>query len=515
MMLTRRALLGAAGAGAMLMGLPRAKAAADTPKKGGVLRCATSEEPFAPAFDAHKTISLLTTRIAYLAYNGLVNVNAKREIEPDLAESWEQPDPLTYIFKLRKGVVFHDGSEFDADAVKFNLERILNPETASPKRADFAAIKTIDVVDKYTIKLHLDQPFAPMLSNLRRSYFAVISPKAVKEQMAQDPLKGSIGTGPFKFVSYTRGDKVVLERFDKYFGKAAWLDGIEIRIMPEQSTQFAALQTGGLDYMIQTNPTYAEQMKHNPDMQVLSSPSSIWDFLAFNVTKAPFTDKRVRQAFSMALDREAMAKGIYRGYATAAQGALSPAFSSYFKDNGDIPYQKYDPDRAKALLKEADFPFQTELRFDTFSERPWGQIGDAIADQIGALGVKLHIEKPDFNTFAKYFYGTKDYWFGNSSWTGGGVDPDALMYKEFVTGESYNVNNYTNPEVDTLLKAARAEVSVEKRAELYNKANRLVMEDCSVAFLVYPQLVEGMRANVHGYRFRDEAAGPFDECWLS
>ncbi|WP_162458189.1 ABC transporter substrate-binding protein [Mesorhizobium tianshanense] len=499
----------------MLAGLPKVRAADETPRRGGVLRAATSEEPFAPAFDVHKVDSLLTTRIGYLAYNGLVNVNERREIEPDLAESWEQPDALTYIFKLRKGVLFHDGTEFDADAVKFNLERIINPETASPKRADFAVIKTIDVVDKYTVKLHLDHPFAPLLGYMRRSYFGIMSPKAITEQMGQDPLKRSIGTGPFKFVSYTRGDKVILERFDKYFGTPAWLDGIEIRIMPEQSTQFAALQTGSLDYMIQTSPSFAEQMKYNPDLQVLSAPSTIWDFLAFNVMRAPFTDKRVRQAFSMALDREAMAKGVYRGYAKAAQGALSSGFSPYFRDNGDIPFQTYDPDRAKALLKEADFPFQSELRFDTFTERPWGQIGDAIADQISALGVKLRIEKPDFNTFAQYFYGTKEYWFGNSSMTGGGADPDELMYKQFVTGEVYNINNYTNPEVDKLLKDARTENDVEKRVDLYNKANRMLMEECCVAFLVYPDLVEGMRANVHGYRFRDESAGTFDECWLS
>jgi peptide/nickel transport system substrate-binding protein len=480
--------------------------------KGGLLRVALSEEPFAPAFDIHKISTLLSTRTAYLAYNGLVNIGESGEVVPDLAESWEISDPLTYVFKLRSGVTFHDGTTFDAESVKVNIERILDPETASPKRADFAMIETIEVVDPLTLRLKLSQAFAPLLANFRRSYFGVISPKALKEMMAADPFKASIGTGPFQFVSYTRGDKVVLKRFDKYWAGAAPLEGIEIRIMPEQSTQLAALQTGGIDYMMQTNPTFAAQIKNNPDLELLAAPSTITDFLAFNVTKAPFNDKRVRQAFSMAIDREGIARGVYRGYATAAHGAVPPAMKEFYSDNSDLPFQTYDPERAKALLKEADFPFDTELRFDTFTERPWGLVGDAIAAQVTALGVKLTIRKPDFNTFAKDFYGTKDYWFGNSSWTNGAVDPDGLMYKQFFTKESQNVGLASSPELDKLLTAARLEVDHAKRAELYNKANRLLIEECFVAFLVHPQLVEGMRASLRGYEFREPAAGSFDTC---
>lgn len=511
--LDRRQFLATSAAAAALA--PLGGAHAQQPKPGGILRMATSEEPFAPAFDLHRIRSLLTTRIGYQAYNGLVNVDASRKIEPDLAESWEQPNPTTYVFRLRKGVGFHDGTELDAEAVKVNLQRLADPNTASPKRADFAVIETIEALDKHSLRIVLKQPFAPMLSTLRRSYFSVISPKALREHVAQDPFKASVGTGPFRFVSYARGDKIVLERYKDHWRGPAHLDGIEIRIMPEQATQLAALQTGGLDYMMQTSPTFADQIRNNRDLQLLTSPATIWDYLAFNTAKAPFDDKRVRQAFSMAIDREGIAQGVYRGHAAPAQGAISPAFGAFFRDNGDIPYQKYDPERAKALLKAADFPFGTELRFDTFTERPWGLVGDAIAAQIAALGVKLKIQKPDFNTFAKYFYGTKDYWFGNSAWSAGAVDPDGLMYKQFVTGETQNLGHYANPQLDELLKQARLEQDTEKRAELYNRANRMVMEECYVAFLVHPRLVEGMRKNVQGYRFRDEGAGPFDECWLA
>jgi len=513
MKLARRTFLQAASAAGLTAAFP-GWGFAQAPVSGGVLRAAVSEEPFAPAFDLHKINTLLSMRTAYLAYNGLVNIGTNGEILPDLAESWEQPDGKTYVFKLRDKVIFHDGTSCDAAAVKFNLERIKNPETASPKRADFDGIASIEVIDPLTLKIVLKEPFTPFLSNLRRSYFGVISPKALQETMSTDPFKASVGTGPFKFVSYARGDRVVLERFAEYWAGPAHLDGIEIRIMPEQSTQLAALQTGGIDYMIQMNPTFASQIKMNPDLQLLTAPSSITDFLAFNVTKAPFNDKRVRQAFSMAIDREGIAQGVYRGLATAAHGVISPAVKAYYKDNSDLPYQNYDPERAKALLQEADFPFDAELRFDTFTERPWGLVGDAIAAQITALGVKLSIRKPDFNTFAQDFYGTKNFWFGNSSWTNGAVDPDGLMYKQFVTNESQNVGQATSPELDALLKQARFEQNQEKRAELYNQANRLLIEECFVAFLVHPQMVEGMRANVKGFEFRDEAAGSFDGCWL-
>lgn len=510
------------GAGALAVGAsgglislrgPRA-AHASEPKRGGVLRLSTSEEPFANAFDSHRIISLLTLRVGYLAYNGLVNIDSNRNVVPDLAESWEQPDSQTYIFNLRQGVKFHDGTDFSANDVKFTVERILDPDTASPYVAEFNEIDSVEVLSAYQVRVSMKRPFSPQLANFRRSIFPIISPTAIEKHMATDTLKGSIGTGPFKFVSYTRGDKVVLERNDDYWGGPAYLDGIEVHIIPEQSTALAALQTGGLDYMMQTNPEFADQIRANPDLQLLTTPSPIWDYVAYNVEREPFTDKRVRQAFSMAFDREGIAHGIYKGLAVPAHHAISPAFEAYHRENADIPYQYYDPERARSLLEEAGFDFDQTIRFDTFTERPWGLVGDACAAQLAAIGIKLEIVKPDFNTFAAYFYGTKDYWIGNSSWTGGGVDPDAMMYKQLVSGEVYNVGNYSNPEVDDLLKRARSEIDIPTRADLYNQANRICMEECPVAFLVFPNLVEGMRKDVMGYRFRDEFAGPMDECWL-
>jgi peptide/nickel transport system substrate-binding protein len=519
--LTRRNLVGLSAAsvlgvvGATVAVAPSTAAAQEEPQSGGVLLVSTSEEPFAPAFDSHVTTSLLTGRIGYLAYNGLVNVDTDRNVIPDLAESWENPDPQTYVFHLRQGVRFHDGTDFDAEAVKFNIERVLDPATASSRAADFELIDEIEVVDSHTLRLHLSAPFAPMLSNFRRSSLAIISPTAIQNlPEGDDFLNASIGTGPFKFVSYTRGDRVVLERNEEYYEGPAYLDGIEVLIIPEQSTALAGMQTGSLHYMMQTNQEFGPQIESNPDLQLLTTPSTIWDYLAFNVTREPFTDKRVRQAFSMAIDREGIAEGIYKGLALPAQGAISPAFTSFFRDNSDIPYQTYDPERAVALLEEAGYDFDQEIRFDTFTERPWGLVGDALVAQLTEIGVKLSVQKPDFNTFAAYFYDTKDYWLGNSSWTGGGVDPDSLMYKQFVTDGANNVGNASNPEVDGLLNQARIELDTETRAELYNQANRIVMEECYVAFLVHPNLTEGMRNEVHGYVFRDEYAGSFDWCWL-
>jgi peptide/nickel transport system substrate-binding protein len=513
--LSAAGVLGAVAAGMSANGWASSASAQEEPQRGGVLVVSTSEEPFAPAFDSHVTSSLLTNRIGYLAYNGLVDVDSERNVVPDLAESWENPDPQTYVFKLRQGVKFHDGSEFNAEAVKFNIERVLNPETASYRAADFALIDKIEATDPHTLTIHLTEPFAPMLSNFRRSNLAILSPTAIQSLGGGDFLTASIGTGPFKFVSYSRGDRVVLTRNDEYYAGPAYLDGIEIRIVPEQSTALAALQTGALHYMMQTNQEFGPQIESNPDLQLLTTPSTIWDFLAFNCAREPFTDKRVRQAFSMAIDREGIAEGIYKGLALPAQGAISPAFGSYYKDNSDIPFQTYDPERAKALLTEAGFDFNQEIRFDTFTERPWGLVGDALVEQLTDIGIKLSVVKPDFNTFAATFYTTKEYWLGNSSWTGGGVDPDAVIYKQFVTGGSQNLVNASNPALDELLNKARVELDQAIRADLYNQANRIVMEECYVAFLVYPNLTEGMRKEVNGYVFRDENAGSFDMCWLS
>ncbi len=260
-MVLRRSLLKAAGLGSLLAVFPRLALAQVS---GGVLRVCVSEEPSAPAYDAHKFNSLLTLRTAYLAYNGLVDIAPGGGLAPDLATSWEQIDGTTYVFHLREGVLFHDGTPFDAEAVKINLERLIDPETASPLRADFTMISGIEVVDPLTVRITLSQPFTPFVSNLRRSNCAIISPKALAETIDIDPFAGSIGTGPFKFVSYARGDRVVLERFSEYWGGPAPLDGVEVRIMPEQSTQLSALETGDIDYIMQTNPAYADQITSNP-----------------------------------------------------------------------------------------------------------------------------------------------------------------------------------------------------------------------------------------------------------
>jgi peptide/nickel transport system substrate-binding protein len=511
--------LGSVAVAETLLGRAVANAAtgAAKPKRGGTLVVATSEEPFAGAFDLQKAAgtSLLTSRIGYLAFNGLVNVDANRKVVPDLATSWEIPNPLTYVFNLRKGVTFHDGTPFNAAAVKYNIQRILDKKTASGKAADFSAIARIDTPSSHQIRLHLKHPYAPLLGSFRRSYFGIMSPTALKTYGDTNPFKASVGTGPFQFVSYAKGDRVVLKRFDNYYKHGMpYLDGIQIRIIPEQSTALAALQSGGIDYLMQTNQQFKPQIQGNPNLKLMTQKSTIWDFLAFNVTRKPFDDKRVRQAFSMALDREGIVKSIYQGLATPAQGAISPAFKAYYKDNSSIPFQKLNTDRAKSLLASSSYDKASTLRFDTFSERPWGLEGDVIAQAITSLGVKLNEVKPDFNTFAAYFYTTHQYWFGNSSWTGGGVDPDALMYKQFVTGGSYNVGLYSNPKVDRLLNQARKTLNTHTRAELYQEANKIVMEDCPVAFLAYPDLAEGMHKDVMGYVFRDEFAGSFDECWL-
>lgn len=495
---------------------PGAPTQAGTPKRGGVLIVGTSEEPFANAFDMVRGgLSVLTSRVAYLAFNGLVDVDGDRNVIPDLAESWEIPDPQTYIFNLKQGVKFHDGTDFDAEAVRFNILRVLDPEIQSDRAPDFEAVESVDVLSAHQVRVNLSRPFAPMLGKFRRSFLNILSPTAVEQYDPEDSFRASVGTGPFKFVSLRRGDRVVLERFDEYSKDGLpYLDGIEVRIIPEQSTQLAAMQSGDIHYMMQTNPEFGPQIENHPDLQLLSHPSPIWDYLIFNVTREPFDDVGVRRAFSMAVERDGILNGIYQGLGTVAQGAIGPVFQDYYRDNSDVAYQSYDPDAARSLLSDRQFDFDRVLRYDTFSERPWGLVGDAVAAALTEIGVQLDIVKPDFNTFAEYFFGTKDYWIANNTWTIGGVDPDDMIYKQFLTGHGFNLGLYSNPQVDRLLEQAREELDTARRADIYNEANRIVMDECPVGFLVHPHLVEGMRKEVQGYVFRDEFAGSYDECWL-
>jgi ABC-type transport system substrate-binding protein len=501
--------------GAASPGGSPAASEAGTPKRGGTLRVAMQMEPSQPAFDLHEGgLDVPTTRLSYAVYEGLIDVDADRNLIPNLAESWEIPDPTTYLFNIRSGVKFQDGTALDAEAVKFNIDRIRSPESKGDRRADFAPVTSVDVVGPMQVRVKIDAPNVPLLGFFRRSHLPIMSPTAINNN-PDDPFKRSIGTGPFQFESYTRGDRIVMRRFDDHWGEKAYLDAVEMLIIPEQSTALAGLQAGTLDYIMQTNPGFAKTIEADPNLKVLRHASPIWDYIAFNCTRAPFDDVRVRQAFSMAIDRAGIANAIYSGYATPGNSAISPAFPDYFSENADIKAQTYDPTAAKALLESINFDFGKELVFDIPSYPPWGNEAQAIIANLTAIGINVKAAPSEFASHAERIYGpTHDFLSYTAAWTGGGVDPDALTYKIFLTGGPYNISQYSNKEVDALLAETREEFDVEKRAELFQTMNRIVMEECPVAFTVWPDLVEGMRKEVMNYQFHDEYAGGFDRCWL-
>jgi peptide/nickel transport system substrate-binding protein len=493
---------------------PSGQGATTTPKRGGVLHAAIPEEPFRNAYDmARVGSSTGTERVAYLAYSGLVKVDASGKIVGELAQTIENPTPTRYVFDLRQGVTFHDGTKLDANAVKATFDRIQDPKTKSPRR--LALIESVNVLGPYQLEIRLIQPYAAFLGQLRRNKVPIQSPTAVEKYAASDPFKASVGTGGYKFVSYRKGDGVQLERFDDYFGQTNYFDQIAIKIIPSQPTALQALMAGEMDF-IRIAPESVAAIKGNPRVRFDAADDTFVDYLSFNQKVAPFDKLEVRQAFSQAIDRAGLVNAIYHGLAEPGHGPLASGFGPYFAALDDVAAQKYDLAAAKASLRAGGYDTSSTIRFDSFTDAPFDREADVIQQALVAIGVKSELRKADFTTFATLFYDQRNYTIGNSQWNGS-IDPDEVLTKLFgpEDGTTSNSTSAVDPEMAKLIAAGRATTDPAKRADIYHEAGRRAAEQAYYAFICYPKVLAGLSTKVQGYHSRIGGGWPIDECWFA
>jgi peptide/nickel transport system substrate-binding protein len=491
-----------------------AGAASGKPKRGGVLHAAIPEEPFPNAYDmARVGSSTGTERVAYLAYSGLVKVDPTGKIVGELAQNIDTPSATRYVFDLRQGVTFHDGTKLDAAAVKANFDRIQDPKTKSPRRS--ALIESVNVLGPYQLEIRLAQPYAAFLGQLRRNKMPIQSPTAVEKYAASDPFKASVGTGGYKFVSYRKGDGVTLDRFDGYFGDTNYFDQIVIKIIPSQPTAVQALMAGEMDF-IRIAPESVAAIKGNPQVRLDAANDTFVDYLSFNQKVAPFDKLEVRQAFSQAIDRAGLVNAIYTGLAEPGHGPLASGFGSYYEALDDVAAQKYDLTAAKASLQAGGYDTGSTIRFDTFTDAPFDKEADVIQQALVAIGVKSELRKQDFTSFATLFYDQRNYTIGNSQWNGS-VDPDEVLTNLYgpEDGTTSNSTSAVDPEMTKLIAAGRTELDPAKRAEIYHQAGRRAAEQAHYAFICYPKVLAGLSTKVQGYQSRIGGGWPIDECWFA
>ncbi len=414
--------------------------------------------------------------------------------EPGLATSWTiSPDGLTYTFTLRRGVKFHDGTPFNADAVKFTYDRLLDPKHPYANTGPFpfasfyyGAIKQVTVVDPSTVRFTLKKPFSPLLNNLTLNTGRIVSPAAVKKWGKEFPSH-PVGTGPFKFVSWQKNVRIVLEANPGYWDGAPKLDRLIFRPLVEEQTRVTELMSGGVDFIVDVPPDNVDQVKKDARFTYYEQPGPhIW-WVTLNTQKKPFSDVRVRRAANHAVNRSAIAKDILKGTGTVALGPIPPAITWAFTDQ--VTKYPYDPDKAKKLLTEAGYPNGFSAVF-WIPESGSGMqspktMAQAIQADLAAVGIKVSIQTYEWGAYLnKYSKGFgQDADMGAMSFMLDPGDPAPMLSLVIDGHGGFNGGAYKNAEVDRLLDEATRVVDLKKRGELYRRAAKIIVDDAPWIFI--------------------------------
>ena len=487
---TRRSLLAAAGAGAIALGLALPVQGQTPP---GVLVVGQIAEP--KALDPAAVTAVNDFRILMNVYDGLVRYKSGTlEVEPALAQSWDiSEDGTEYTFTLREGVKFHDGSDFTADVVKFNFDRMLKDDHPYhdtgpfPLSFFFSAVENVEAIDPQTVKFTLNAPYAPFLSNLAYPTGLIVSQAGVEQHGAEFGRNPS-GTGPFKFAEWRSNEAVVVEKNPDYWGGAPSLDAVVYRPITDANTRTAEMLAGGIDLMVEVPPVALSQFQSDAYKVSEQAGPHVW-FLILNAKEGPFANKLVRQAANYAVNKEALVNDVLEGTAEVAAGPTPPAFAWAYNESL-APYP-YDPEKAKALLAEAGM----ENPAVTFYVTEGGSgmldpiaMGTAIQADLQAVGFDVKIETYEWNTFLGNvnpgLEGKAD--MAEMAWMTN--DPDTLPFLALRTEAwpdkgGFNSGYYSNPKVDELLEAARTSTDQAERARLYKEMQVIVQDDAPWVFV--------------------------------
>ena len=492
-----------------------AQAAGGTVKKGGTLKAGLDGDIL--TFDPLTSGAYADREVYYNIYDTLVAFDPNLKIIPALAEKWETPDPKTYIFHIRQGVKFHDGTDLNADAVKFNIDRYLTDKT-SRRKAEIDTITSVDVMDPYTVKFNLKAAFAPLLATLADRAGMILSPKVIQalgpDALAAKPI--GAGSGPFKFVEAVKDDHIGLERNANYWKKDAsgnqlpYLDKLTYRPILDATVLLANLKTGDLDASYSIAAKDVAGVKSGSELMLKDVAGLGFNAISFNVMKEPFTKKELRQAVAEVLDRDQINKTVYFGVNQIAQGPIPPSSWAY-----DANYKPYGANIAKAkeYLKAAGMPdgFTFEMKISSGSPTTT-QLSQLIKDQMAKAGITMNIVQQertktstdqDSGNFQTLLFG----WSGRP-------DPDGNLYNIFHSGGGLNYGKYSLPQVDDVLEKARATSDQAQRKDLYQQAQKLLVDDGAMAFYAFLPAYLVMQPKVQGMQLYPDFMMRFEGAWL-
>lgn len=478
------------------------------PPAEAVLIAAQGSEP--DQLDPHMTSAYASFQVLENVYDTLVQPGADLSMEPALAESWViSDDNLTWTFTLRDGVKFHNGRDLVAQDVVYSFERII-AEGLNGWR--FGAVETITAPDDSTVVITLTQPSPNLLVSIAGFKGMAIIP----EEIVTDGTIGTnpVGSGPFRFVSQSPDEGIILEKNPDYWRASEGLpklDGIQFVQIPDASTKLTALRTGEVHWIDAVPPQDIESLSAEDGITVGRVPGGDYHYFALNQNRTPFGDVRVRQAIAMAINRDEIALAAQFGAATANQTAIPASNAAWYFDYA--PFASADVAGAQALLDEAGVS-NLEIEFLVTSDFPETVVeAEVIAAELAALGITVTINDVDFSTWLD-LEGSGEFDAFMLSWIGN-IDPDDFYYAQHYSTGGFNFQGYSNAEVDQLLDDARVETDQAARKALYDQAAKLIVDEASYIYLYNPDNINAWRDEVGGYATRGDNAIRFVEATLN
>lgn len=486
------------------------QASAATPTKGGNLTIGVDQE--AVGLDPNLVTAFSSFARVGLMYNRLVRYDNDLDIVPDLAESWDIPDNLTYTFHLRKGIKFHDGTEMTSEDVKFTLERILDPKTGSPAASYLGPVKKIEAPSKYTVTIRLKEPMASLLSVLASDNLSIVPKHAVEKY--GNLQRVVVGTGPFKLAEHVPDNYMKLVRNPDYFKPGEpYLDSVTIKVIPEQMSLLAAVRSRNLDLAVISDGSVVVQAKRDANLAVAQVPSLNVRTFGFNVTKPPFNDERVRQAIALALDRDQIIAAAEFGFGQPT-GPMPISAKKWALPVSAFPSYERDIAKAKKLLAEAGYPKGLNFSILCSSTYEGGlAVAQVIQNQLMDIGVNAHLDVVEWGTYIDRWV-KRDYQ-GIVELRGGGADPDRFLYRMLHSTGSVNNFLFKNQQLDELLEKGRGTVDYKARKSVYDAAQKLIVDKAPVNFLYVGNENAVMQKYVKGFKVMPNGALYYlEETWL-
>jgi peptide/nickel transport system substrate-binding protein len=414
-------------------------------------------------------------RIDELLFDALLTRDDHFNVQSGLAERWENPDPLTYIFHLRHGITFHNGQPLTARDVKWTFDSLLDGKIRSTRATAYRFVAHIDALDDWTVIFHLKEPYASLLWNLSEGAIGIV-PYGALDEMTRTPM----GSGPFKFISAEQDKEVILERNDNYWGEKPRLSRVRFTVVPDATTRALELRKGSADLAINAlTPDTVVALRNEPNLEIERGPGTILAYMAFNTRDPLLRDVRIRQAIACAIDRTPLLQYIWRGLAEPASSVLPTQSWAY--DPNASPFT-YDPGKARQILDQAGYPAQNGIRFHltmkTSTEESTRLLAAVLQQQMRDVGIALDIRTYEFATFfADVTSGAFQLY--SLRWIGGNEDPDIfeIYSSSRFPPKGTNRGFYSNPQIDSLIDQARRETDQNIRKRVYAQVQEILARD--------------------------------------